>query len=158
MVTVHLAFIASTPVKELAVEVGLSAATSKVQGSFTRVSTATTAIVASKVDRASRSLTNASFDVGIVVTALCRSVSSAQAKELSNSLSSIREGSNSHLRSGIVAMIGDSAKMRTEGYAVATKLPEEVSKLFDKLLVDNAVGTSTNCEEVSRRSKHEEAS
>jgi hypothetical protein len=77
MVTVYLAFIASTLVKELAVEVGLSAATSKVQGSFTRVSTATTAIVASKVDRASRSLTNASFDVRIVVTALCRSVSSA---------------------------------------------------------------------------------
>jgi hypothetical protein len=47
--------------------------------------------------------------------------------------------------------------MRTKGYAVATKLPEEVSKLFNKLLVDNAVGTSTNCKEVSRRSKHKEA-
>jgi hypothetical protein len=54
-------------------------------------------------------------------------------------------------------MIGDSAKIRTKGYAVATKLLEEVSKLFNKLLVNNAVSTSTNYKEVSRRSKHKEA-
>jgi hypothetical protein len=59
-----------TLVKELAIKVGLSAATSKVQGSFTRVSIVTTVIITSKVDRASRSLTNTSFNVRIIVTAL----------------------------------------------------------------------------------------
>jgi hypothetical protein len=70
IVTIYLVFIISTLVKELAIKVGLSAATSKVQGSFTRVSIVTIAIITSKVDRASRSLTNASFNIKIIVTAL----------------------------------------------------------------------------------------